>query len=439
MIIFQICVKFISLLIGVRLPLCLVVTGMVDRIKLNRFEELPTDRDIKLSGCVTWVGRSTIEVSIQLHQATPLQSTGTTTTTMSSPSRTNASLKPEERASLTNMYPPPATIFIPFYPNSQPVIAPPPAGMRWTPILESRFLMMSRSVLDFGAFAVSELETLNEREREMFLAGEHRNKVRKRFREESLLRTVPKGHEVEELHRLFLAGLRSRLHARSTPDDVHIEKDTVAIGDTRLQNHLLCHPEQRNMLNRIFGGFLMLQATELATACATAHCQRRVNLLAIDHFHFLQAVEVGALLALEAHVVYVADSENASASHVTVRIDANNVNFENPADRAPCNTAYFVFSADETGSSGCSAPASGGANASSAVSESTSAAESGSEPAAPTASATSDSASFRPRVYRVQPDTYESAVMYLQGRRHYQQILQDNKHSSTMRLEELIQ
>ena len=420
------CLKFNTSLIGRRLPLCFVVTGMVDRIKLNRFEELPTDRDIKLSGCVTWVGRSTIEVSIQLQQATPL-APGAAPSPSHSNSNTNtnanASQPPSEPAPLTNMYPPPASIFIPYYRDSRPVIAPPPAGMRWTPILDSHFLMMARSVRDFGAFAVSELETVSERERSIFLAGEQRNKMRKRFFEESLLRTVPKGHEVEEVHKLFLAGLRTRLHARSTSGGLnsYLDKDAVAISETRFQNHLHCHPEQRNMLNRIFGGFLMLQATELATACATAHCQRRVCLLAIDHFQFLQAVEVGALLALESHVVYVADSDDKRASHVTVRIDPNNVNFEDPEDRAPCNTAYFVFSADESGA--------GAANASGEKAPVDS-----STPTPP-----NPTASFRPRVHRVQPDTYESAIMYLQGRRHYMHIVQDIGHSSSIRLEELIQ
>ena len=34
--------------------------------------------------------------------------------------------------------------------------------------------------------------------------------------------------------------------------------------DNRLKNVIICFPEQRNLYNKIFGGFLMRQAFELA-------------------------------------------------------------------------------------------------------------------------------------------------------------------------------
>ncbi len=59
---------------------------------------------------------------------------------------------------------------------------------------------------------------------------------------------------------------------------------------------------------------------------------------------FLRPVEIGVLLALDAHVVYVADAPGAQ--HLTVRVDVDAIPLGDPDRRAPCNTAYFVFAAD---------------------------------------------------------------------------------------------
>lgn len=387
---------FFNPILAKPLPFWFVVTGLVDRIKLDNFEQLPIDHDIKFSGCTTWVGGSTLEVSIQLQMARYL-------TDSSQPTSSSTASNTVEQ--LTNMYPPPDSVLTPFYPNARPVIAPPPQGMQWCPILDAKFVMMARSAHDLSAYPMSELQIATDAEREMFRAGDQRNRMRKKFLQESLLRTVPTGPEIGEVHRMFLAGVRNTPQKRIEPKDIpNILKDPVTIRDTRQQTSLICHPEERNLMNRIFGGFIMLQAAEIAKYCADAHSAQRVRLLAIDHFRFLRPVEIGTLLSLDAHVVFVTEAEGGE-THLTVRVDANAVNLDDPELLAPCNTAYFVFAARKSGESASLPPP-----------------------------------KHKPqRIRRVQPDTYESAVMYLQGRRHYLQILHDLKHSSSTPLDKLVQ
>lgn len=311
---------------------------------------------------------------------------------------------------LTNMYPAPDSILTTFYPDARPVIAPPPPGMQWSSILDAHFVMMARSAHDFSAFPMSELQLVTDAEREMFRAGDQRNRMRKKFLQESLLRTVPTGPEINEVHRMFLAGVRNTPRKRLEPNVLpNIAKDAVTIRDTRQQTNLICHPEERNLMNRIFGGYLMMQASELARYCANAHSARHVRLVAIDHFRFLRPVEMGTLLSLDSHVVFVTDAEGGE-THLTVRVDANAVNLDDPELLAPCNTAYFVFAVDHPNR----------------------VADSGNFFSTPQSKKKSPS-----RIRRVAPDTYESAVMYLQGRRHYLQILPDLKHSTSIPLDAL--
>ena len=382
------------------LPLCFIVTGLVDRIKFNRFEQLPIDRDIKLTGCVTWVGKSSMEVSIQLQQAVYRPDLQKSLPSLQS-ARTDAQL--------TSMYPPPDSFLTPYYPNSRPVVALPPPGAQWRPVLEAHFLLMARSAQDLSAFHVSELETPTALERQVFEDGAERTQMRKRFLDTSL--SAPTGAEIEEVHRLFLADLHNRPFSRLGVDARRAQQlqrisgedgaAAATIGETRMQSSFACHPEERNLFNRMFGGFIMLKAAELAAACATAHCQRHVRLLAIDHFRFLRPVEIGTLLVLDAHVVYVTEAEAANELHLTVCVNADSVNLPRGLRAAAAvQQGALVFAVD------------------SAVAEK------------PPASASLS------RIRRVHPDSYESAVMYLLGRRHYLQIL-DELQEPTLQMEML--
>ena len=56
----------------------------------------------------------------------------------------------------------------------------------------------------------------------------------------------------------------------------------ILLGETRLQNALIAQPQQRNTAGRVFGGFLMRRAFELAHTTAYLFSGRRPIFLELD-------------------------------------------------------------------------------------------------------------------------------------------------------------
>ena len=68
------------------------------------------------------------------------------------------------------------------------------------------------------------------------------------------------------------------------------DRNTILLRDTRLENSLICQPQQRNIHGRIFGGFLMHRAFELAFSTAYAFAGMMPCFLEVDHVDFLKPV-----------------------------------------------------------------------------------------------------------------------------------------------------
>lgn len=75
---------------------------------------------------------------------------------------------------------------------------------------------------------------------------------------------------------------------------------------TSLSNAFVCQPQQRNMHGRIFGGFLMRRAFELAFATTYLFAGSRPSFVRVDDVTFRNPVDVGSLLRFTSHVVHVA-------------------------------------------------------------------------------------------------------------------------------------
>jgi hypothetical protein len=58
--------------------------------------------------------------------------------------------------------------------------------------------------------------------------------------------------------------------------------DAVLMDSTRLSNTFTCQPQQRNMYGRIFGGFLMRRAYELAFATVHMFAGSRPRFVQVD-------------------------------------------------------------------------------------------------------------------------------------------------------------
>lgn len=187
------------------------------------------DDDIRLSGHVSWVGRSTAEVSVWLEQKHFNQ---------------------------------------------------------WYQICSAIFLMASRNAVNTRAALINPLQPANEKEQKIFNDGESkrysfdenipptiteircvfilgRKKRRLQLLKESAFNREPNEDEQKVIHTLF-----------STTNDLdntsfksgQLPPFAVWMDQAIMYNHLFPHPEDRNAHNTVFGGFLMRHALELSWA-----------------------------------------------------------------------------------------------------------------------------------------------------------------------------
>uniref|UniRef100_A0A674ASM4 Acyl-CoA thioesterase 9 n=1 Tax=Salmo trutta TaxID=8032 RepID=A0A674ASM4_SALTR len=244
-----------------------IVTALVDKIDMRK-QIIHPDCDIKFTGHVTWVGKTSIEAKMHMSQY---------------------------------------------------------HGGAYTPVLDATFVMVARDPENKRAAFVNPLKPEGIEEEKLFQQGESKthyipmciyycvcviycvcvppvNKTRRiELSTASLLKVAPTAEERKIVHSLFLNTLDSKtvsFRSRVLPPN------SVWMEDAKVKGLEICHPQERNIFNRIFGGFLMRKAYELgwANACVYGGC--RPNLVAVDDILFRKPVEIGSLLLLSSQVCY---------------------------------------------------------------------------------------------------------------------------------------
>jgi len=238
----------------------------------------------------------------------------------------------------------------------------------WEEMLSSKFVMVARDPVGIGAVAVNGLDLQTEEEKAIFQEGERNKERRKRTDAASLLKTVPSPEEMQLIHNQFLQTVDPSAYvfkARIKPEG-HEWMDTM-----KLKNLLICHPQHRNRYNKIFGGFLMRQAFELGWALAFVQSKSRPQLMNVDDIWFRKPVEIGSMLYLQAQVVY------GGGDYYMIRVSAEVMD---PITGASDTSNIFFFHFKFTDKT---------------------------------------NAPF------VTPRTYSDAMLYLDGKRHYEAVTED--------------
>ncbi|CAM9928543.1 unnamed protein product [Ectocarpus sp. 6 AP-2014] len=88
----------------------------------------------------------------------------------------------------------------------------------------------------------------------------------------------------------------------------------VLMSQTLTSSTLICMPQHRNTANRIFGGFLMHRAYEVAFCAAFTFGGSRPRFSEIDEVVFLQPVDVGDLVKMDACILYTKEGKEAGSS-----------------------------------------------------------------------------------------------------------------------------
>ena len=218
----------------------LIVTAGVDRIRLRRRPQIGCDQ--YLSGKVTWVGRSSMEIRMQI-----------------------ADEQEEE----------------------------------W---MEAFFTFVTLDPETKKPIAMPALIPETNEERAHFELGALKAQAKKLARKHKFHLGQPLTEVSLELDKQAAALLREAGPLISMPSlaDPH----SILMASTKMQNAMIAQPQLRNLHERIFGGFLMRRAFELAFANCYVFGGARPRFLEVDDISFDSPVDVGDLLVFNSRVLY---------------------------------------------------------------------------------------------------------------------------------------
>lgn len=219
------------------------VTILVDKIDFT--DLIPKhDADIRLSGHVSWVGKSSVEVVIWLEQK---------------------------------------------------------QHGCWRKLTRALFLMAARNPTNTQAAPVNPLVPQSDEEKTIFAGGESRKHRRGQLQKQDLMKNLPNTYEQSLVHDMFkkTIDVSSKLF-----NERILPPGCCWMEDADMSNIIFSHPEDRNAHNKVFGGFLMRHALEISWALAYNFSKHRPKLEHISDISFLQPVDVSSLINMTAHVIY---------------------------------------------------------------------------------------------------------------------------------------
>ncbi|KAH8550571.1 acyl-CoA thioester hydrolase [Umbelopsis sp. PMI_123] len=273
-------------------PPVTIVTASVDRLDLL----LPNQpEDLKLSGHVAYVGKSSMEVFIKVEKVPDYNVTDRIST------------------------------------------APPPDLTTFSAntLLATRFTMVAIDSATLKSVKVNSLKLLSPQDHTLFRFAEDSKARKRRAAEVSLSKTPPTQEERLYIHDVYLK------YSEYDDNKKPLPKDMAWMEDTRMESNYIMQPQDRNIHNNIFGGYLMRRAYELAFADASIFLKSRCpNLLSMDEVTFRRPVHVGSLLKLTSHIVY---AEGYPHRSFQVRVVAEVADIEKDL-REVTNVFYFTLS-----------------------------------------------------------------------------------------------
>ncbi len=211
----------------------MLVTAAVDRISLREIPRL--EKNQRLSGQVTWVGTSSMEIRMQIHEVLD----------GNNGDDSNEQDKPAEH----------------WLEGFFTFVAVDPKTQRPTKICPLQpETSEERALFELGALKAAKKK--QSRKRGIYSLG-------KQMTEEDI--------NMEKRAEQLLEEAFPLLHMPSLADS-----QAILMSHTELQNTLIAQPQVRNLANRIFGGFLMRRAFELAFSNAYCFGGRVLNVFYIS-------------------------------------------------------------------------------------------------------------------------------------------------------------
>lgn len=171
-------------------------------------------------------------------------------------------------------------------------------------ITQAFFVMATRDPLMTGPGLVNPLVASNEEEKELLKAGELRQNFRIRQRFKSFLKRMPDFKEQTLLHSIFLRTVPKgdiSLSKAILPENCQWMREN---SPNTLSTVFQAHPENRNMYQKVFGGFIMRQAYELSWNLGIMFSNSRPRVKRICDIKFIKPIEVNSIVHMTAQIAY---------------------------------------------------------------------------------------------------------------------------------------
>uniref|UniRef100_A0A060T308 ARAD1C29128p n=1 Tax=Blastobotrys adeninivorans TaxID=409370 RepID=A0A060T308_BLAAD len=288
-----------------------LVTASVDRIYMLRRLDNIDECNVSLSGCVTWSGRSSMEITLKAaairHDLEP------------NAEITEADVKDED-------------VF-----------------------LTANFTFVARDPETRKSFPINHLVPRNATEKVDFVRAEQYNNRKKALAQQGSLQAAPPSAEESSLiHRMWAKQSEFEKHPEKRP------KTLVNMADTRVFSTIMMQPQYRNAHSyMIFGGYLMRQTFELAYSCAAKFARDTPRFVSLDSVTFRNPVPVGSVLNLTAVVAYTEQTSRVvevdghkktlPGTLIQVRVDSHihELTHTDDIDTGSFTYSYFVATRSE--------------------------------------------------------------------------------------------
>ncbi len=220
---------------------------------------------------------------------------------------------------------------------------------------ETQFIMVARDPSTGKASPIYQLILDNESSKQRFELGKERANIRKAKAQSSLSLTPPKMDEVDLIHSLYLESKQYKLQkdelitqtlSRSAAGEPGLKLPSNLtkfkwMKNTIFKSTLLMHVQDRNIHGKIFGGYLMKEAFELAwvaAVCFTGH--KSPIFTSVDDIQFVKPVNIGSCMEFVATVIY------SEKNKIVIMVKAYDVDVS-LGNRSKTNMLTYVFTAPE--------------------------------------------------------------------------------------------
>ena len=205
----------------------------------------------------------------------------------------------------------------------------------------TQFIMVARLGADGAAYQIPGLAVTCEEEQAEYEKGEKRAAARKLAATNSLQVMAPAKEEVDLMHKLYLQskGLKAEKRALLMGKD----KDAINTTDFKYMKHTqvmsteIMHPQNRNIHGKIFGGEIMRKAFEIGYITAVCFIGREnTQFIAVDDINFIRPVNIGSIMLFTGMTTY------ATKSQIVVKVNVEEVQAET-MERTKTNQLSYVF------------------------------------------------------------------------------------------------